>query len=90
MEVVHKEALKTESFRRICEYSTRMIRRGYLIKKIQQANSAMREGNTELSIEYLIAAMAVSSKPAVFLQCMSTSLPLNVYRGLLDKLAQLQ
>lgn len=88
--MVHKEARKTESFRRICEYSTGMIRRGYLIKKIQQATKAMREGNTEMAIEYLIGAMAVSSKPAVFLQCMSTSLPLNVYRALLDKLAQLQ
>lgn len=87
--MVHKEACKTSSYTSICAYSTPMIRRGYFIKKVQQANNALARGNTDQAIVFFIHAMAACSKPAVLLECMSTSLPLHVYQKLLDRLTQL-
>lgn len=88
-EIVHKEARKSKSYVKLCELSTPVSRRDYFMKKVQAANGCINSGDHETSIELLIRAMAVCSRPAALLQCMSTSLPISVYRKLIERLSNL-
>lgn len=87
IEILHKEAGKSESYHELRELSSPSARRDYFLKKVQTANTCIKYGDYDLSVEYLMQAMAVCSKPAALLQCMSKTLPMNVYKKLIEKLS---
>ncbi|KAK4872949.1 hypothetical protein RN001_014978 [Aquatica leii] len=69
-EILHQEATKSESYHELChaKIGTAIARRDFFMKKVQAANMCIKLKDYDLSIEYLIQAMAACSKPATLLQ----------------------
>ncbi|KAF5288056.1 hypothetical protein FQR65_LT12106 [Abscondita terminalis] len=91
IEILHEEAKKSESYHELCDtkLGTAIARRDFFMKKLRAANMCIKLNDYNLSIEYLIQAMAACTKPAALLQCMSKTLPINVHKMLIERLSSL-
>ncbi|KAB0792265.1 hypothetical protein PPYR_14224 [Photinus pyralis] len=91
IEILHQEAIKSDSYHELshCKLGTAVARRDFFMRKVQAANLCIKLGDYSSSVDYLIQAMAACSKPGALLQCMSKTLPVNVYKLLIERLSSL-